>query len=318
MVNSIIVGVDIAKAKFDAALPGALGKGLKGQTFENNPQGFAQFRAWVGGPARVGIEATGPYWMSLAEDLHRAGWTVFLLNPAFVKAHGDSAGRRHKTDRADAALIADYVRTHNCEPWQPLPAELAELRELMRLYADVTEAAAALGQRQEGLRTPGARALQHEVAGALKEFARKILKAASQHARAHESLSQPVERLKTIKGVGEVTALILAAELPRQKSARSVANWAGVIPRHFESGESVRKSPKISKKGSDYVRSILYWPAITALRCNPAMQAFAERLKASGHTKMQIVGAAMHKLLRWAVGVVKSNTEFNALLHTPS
>ena len=319
MSESIIVGVDIAKAKFDAAILGGPGRAARAQAFANNPEGFAALRAWVGGArAQVGLEATGAYWMSLAEDLRRAGWTVFLLNPAYVKAHGAAAGRRHKTDRADAALIADYVRLHACEPWEPLPAELAELRELMRLYADVTAAAAALGQRREGLRTAAALGLQKEVAGLVSSFARKILQAARGHARAHETLRAPVACLKSIKGVGEVTALTLAAELPRGRSARSVANWAGLVPRHFESGQSVRQEPRLSKMGSDYVRRILYWPAITALRCNPAMRPFQERLRESGHCTMEIIGAAMHKVLRWAVGVLNSGVKFDPSLHVPA
>lgn len=313
-----ILGIDIAKAKFDVCLQLARG-GLRRQSFPNNADGFTQLQHWLqvhqAGPVRVGIEATGCYWVSLAHQLHAHGSVVYLLNPAYVKAHAQSQGRRSKTDRVDAQIIADYLATHDCQPWAPLPAELEELRELMRLYADVTAVAASVGQRREALRTAIARQLHAEIAAALKEFARRVLKTAQTHARQHATLARPVECLKTIQGIGLVTALVLTAELPRKQAARSVAGWAGVTPRHVESGTSVHRRPKLSKQGSDYVRHCLYWPAITALRCNPAMQSFARRLQAAGLNKMQIIGAAMHKLLRWAVGVMHSEKPFDPALH---
>jgi len=313
-----ILGVDIAKAKFDVCLQLTEG-GLRRHSFANNADGFVQLRHWLhlhqAGPLRVGIEATGCYWVSLAHDFHAQGWVVHLLNPAYVKAHAQSQGRRSKTDRVDAQIIADYVATHHCEPWAPLPAELEELRELMRLYADVTSVAAGVGQRREAFRTAIARKLQAEIATALKEFARRVLKTARTHARQHATLAQPVECLESIPGIGPVTALVLTAELPRNHAARSVAGWVGVTPRHVESGQSIHRPPKLCKQGSDYVRHCLYWPAITALRCNPAIQCFARRLQAAGLNKMQIIGAAMHKLLRWAVGVMHSAKPFDPALH---
>jgi transposase len=319
MTDSFVLGIDVAKASFDAALRSTAGKVLRSKTFANNPEGFAQLRQWVGPlcPA-LGLEATGSYWMSLAHQLHGWGWTVFLLNPAYVKNHARAQGQRHKTDRIDAALIADFVCAHQCEPWQPLPAELEELRELMRLYQDVTAMAASLAQRREGVRTTAASALLEEITKAVKAFAKRVLAQARAHAQAHASLQAPVACLESIPGVGAITALTLTAELPRGKASRSVACWAGLTPRFFESGESVRKRPRLSKQGSDYVRQILYWPAITALRCNPAMQIFAQRLQGSGHNKMQIIGAAMHKLLRWATALIHTRQNFNPALHLNS
>lgn len=317
MKDMMILGIDVAKAKFDVCL---LVHGQSRQnTFANTPEGFAQLQSWLSasgtGLLQAGIEATGSYWMSLAHDLYRSGVKVFLLNPAYVKAHAQAQGRRSKTDRVDARVIADYVSKHECEAWAPLPAELEELRELMRLYADVTAVAASMAQRREGLRTSLAQQFQAQVTEALRNFARKILQSARTHARQNPSLEQPVRCLESIQGVGPVTALILTAELPRGRAARSVAGWAGVTPRQFESGETVHKRPKLCKQGSDYVRRSLYWPAITALRFNPVMQAFARRLQQTGLNKMQIIGAAMHKLLRWAVGVIDSQKPFDPSLH---
>lgn len=313
-----VLGIDMAKAKFDACLQLSDGQ-RRERIFTNDPAGFVELQRWLEqhgiGNVEAGIEATGCYWVSLAHYLYSHKHRVYLLNAAYVKAHAQSRGRRSKTDRVDARMVGDYVVKHDCEPWVPLPAELEELRELMRLYADVTALAVSAGQRGESLRTSLARKLQHQVARSLKEFARKVLKAAQAHAKKHASLKTPVECLETIDGVGTITALVMTAELPRGHSARSVAGWAGVTPRHFDSGTSVHKKPRLSKQGSDYVRRSLYWPAVTALRCNPIMRTFGQRLKGQGLTSMQIIGAAMHKLLRWAVGVINNGKPFDPSLH---
>lgn len=316
-----IVGIDIAKAKFDVYLRLTDRSGRTG-TFPNNEEGFAALVKWLQSQKLqdvvLAMEATGPYWMGLACYLHAHQFKVYVFNPAYVKAHAQSRGCRTKNDRVDARLIADYLATHECEAWEPLPAEREELRELMRLYADATALAVSASQRGEGLRTGPAQELQAQLAQLLEEFAQRVLERAGQHARQHPSLERPLQQLDSIPGIGEITALVLVAELPRGRSARSVAAWAGVTPRQCQSGTSVHRPPKMCKQGSDYVRHSLYWPAVTALRCCPAMRQLSQRLEGAGLNKMQIIGAAMHKLARWAAGVLNSDKMFDPSLHEPA
>ncbi len=318
MKGKMILGIDIAKAKFDVCL--ILPSGTKHEgSFANDVSGATALMHWLkkqsAEACKIGIEATGCYWMTLAAELHAAKYVVYLLNPAYVKAHIQSNGRRSKTDRIDALWIADYVRTHDCEQWEPLAAEVEELRELMRLYADMKAISVSMKLRKESFRTERTQQLYEEIAASLKMLTHKVLQAAKDHAQRHTGLKQKIKCLKSIKGIGTITALIFAAELPGRRSARKVSAWAGVTPRHHESGQTVRKRPRLSKQGNDYVRHSLYWPAITALRANPAMQVFGARLKAAGLNKMQVIGAAMHKLLRWAVGVMNSNASFDIARH---
>jgi transposase len=313
-----VLGIDIAKAKFDVCL--LLFSGTKRErSFANNIDGIAELLHWLkeqcGEACQIGIEATGCYWILLASQLHAAGYVVYLLNPAYVKAHIQSNGRRSKTDRIDAQWIADYVCTHDCERWEPLTAEVEELRELMRLYADMTAINVRVKQRKESIRTEAVQRLHEEIALSVKTLTHKVLQAAKDHVKRHAGLKQKVKCLKSVKGIGAITALIFVAELPAGRSARKVSAWAGVTPRHHESGQTVYKRPRLSKQGNDYVRHSLYWPAITAIRFNPAMQSFAARLRAAGLNKMQVIGAAMHKLLRWAVGIMNSNTCFDPTRH---
>jgi transposase len=314
-----LLGADLSKQKFDVHLQLAAGQ-CRQRMFANDEAGFAELWVWLRELGvtrlRVGMEATGPYWQALAEYLYAQGVTVYVFNPAYVKAHGQARGSRTKTDRADARLIADYLAKHATEPWAPRAAELEELRELTRLHADVVALKVAASQRAEGLRTTVARKLQARLTRLLEDLVDQVKEAARQQASSQSTLAGPVRRLQTIPGIGEVTALRLVAELPPHRNARSVACWAGVTPRQHESGTSVKGKPRMCKQGCDQVRTALYWPAITALRWSPQMQAFAIRLKAAGLNKMQIIGAVMHKLLRWAVGVLRSGTDFNPALHS--
>ena len=313
------LGVDMAKNKFDAAL--CLDTGVIYQhTFTNDLAGFAELIVWLEARLKnakllVGIEATGSYWTALAVKLHAQGYRVSILNPAYVKAHGQSQGLRTKTDRVDARLIADYLSKNHCECWEPLAPELEELRELMRFHADVVQLTVAATQRAEGLRTAAVRRLQHELTRWLEDFGKRVLAAARTHTRQHDSLKRVVQCLDSVPGIGELTALRLASELPRGRSARSVSAWAGLTPRQHVSGTSVHRPARLCKQGSDYVRTSLYWPAVTALRCCPAMQAFGKRLAEAGLEPMQIVAAAMHKLMRWSVGALNSGKHFDPSLH---
>jgi transposase len=88
--------------------------------------------------------------------------------------------------------------------------------------------------------------------------------------------------------------------------------YAGLDPRPYRSGTSVRKTPRISKVGSAFIRRSLYMPALTAIRSNEAVQAFYQRLIGRGKMKMKVVVAVMRKLLHAIYGVFKNNTPFQA------
>jgi transposase len=100
-------------------------------------------------------------------------------------------------------------------------------------------------------------------------------------------------------------------DLAQYTSAHAAAADAGVTPAHHESGTSIRRTPKISKVGKASVRSILYWPAISAMRYNPVVRALAERLRTRHKPNKVIIAAAMRKLLHLAYGVLKNQTPFD-------
>ena len=93
--------------------------------------------------------------------------------------------------------------------------------------------------------------------------------------------------------------------------ARQLAAYAGLTPRERMSGSSVHHPPRLAKTGNSRLRRALYFPAMVAMRHNPAVRALAERLRARGKRPMVIVGAAMRKLLHLIYGVLKSGKPFD-------
>lgn len=121
----------------------------------------------------------------------------------------------------------------------------------------------------------------------------------------------------TDDGVGSgalFTAALLLAEITditQYRSARQVAAYAGLVPRERQSGSSLRGRTRLSKIGNARLRRALYFPAITALRCSPFFQAWAEGLQQRGKCKMSVIRAVMRKLVHVAYGVLKSGELFD-------
>jgi transposase len=139
------------------------------------------------------------------------------------------------------------------------------------------------------------------------------------HIDSHPGLRGQRDLLLSIPGIGETTAAKLLAEIMDVKlyaSARQLAAFAGLAPRLHESGSSVRRKTRLSKAGAPRLRKALYFPAIAAIRYNPHVRAMSERLKERGKCPMQIIGAAMRKLVHLAYGVLKSGKPFDPEMKT--
>jgi transposase len=98
---------------------------------------------------------------------------------------------------------------------------------------------------------------------------------------------------------------------PPRFAGRGAAAAAGLAPCKFGSGTSVRRRTRFSKAGNARLRKVLFLPTQTAIRFNPLLRGFFERLVAAGTTKMQAVGACMHKLVMLCYGVLKNRAPFD-------
>jgi transposase len=311
------LGLDVAKAKFDAAL---LQDGrTHHRQFPNTATGFTDLRRWLGGratlPIHACLEATGSYGEALALFLHQQGVRVSVVNPARIKAFAKSELLRTKTDRVDAALIARFCAAHQPLVWTPPPPEQRHLQALVRRV----EALKAMRQQERNRLDLEAadsllRASLTEHLAHLDSQIATLQQQVRAHVQTHPTLRHQTQLLQSIPGIGETTAHKLLAEVPllgQYRSARQAAAYAGLSPRQRESGSSVRGKTRMSKVGNAAVRRALYLPAVVALRANPILREFAQRLLTAGKPKMAVVGAVMRKLLHQAHGVLKHNRPFD-------
>jgi transposase len=281
--------------------------------------GFAQLHEWLEKQSvqqvHACLEATGTYGEALSLYLQQLGHTVSVMNPAAIKAFAASRLSRTKTDRVDAELIARFCLAHQPPAWTPPAPEVRELQALVRRLESLIEMRVAEENRlSAGLTVPAIRSSVEEMLAHLKEQIARTEKLIRKHIDQHPGLEQQSELLNSIPGIADTTAAVLLAEVPDIKlfrSARQVAAFAGLVPRERQSGSSVRGRVRLSKIGNARLRKALYFPAITALRCSPFFQQWAEGLRARGKSKMSVIGAVMRKLIHIAYGVLKSERPFN-------
>jgi len=261
------------------------------------------------------MESTGSYSEAPATHLARAGRLVSVANPARVKYAGLARGRGNKTDRADARLIAQYAAREKPKAWQPPSPEVRELQGLVRRIDDLTEMAAREKCRLASpALTKSARRSVARTIKLLEKEAARLRAEADELVAATEALAADRELLESIPGVGRQTATVILAELPaveRLPSAESAAAYCGLAPREFTSGTSVKRRTRLSKAGNTRLRKALFMPTQTAVRFNPVLGAFFERLVKAGKPPMQAIGACMRKLVMICYGVLKNRKPFD-------
>lgn len=321
--SSFHLGLDVAKAKLDCALRLPTGK-LRHKVLSNNAAGFAALCKFLAGhrvdEVHVCMEATGTYWEAVAEFLADQGYRVSVINPAQIKAFGQSLHTRTKTDKVDAGLIASFCAERTPPAWQaPSPAQRA-LRALVlrldHLQSMHTQESNRLDVAREAVRQDIAKHLQwlqQEMDG-LKQRIDQQLDGGGNDA----GLKAKRDLLDSIPGLGERTIAVLLAfygDLQRFGNARQAVAFAGLDPRQHESGTSVHAPARLSKMGDAFLRKSLYMPAMVALYRTAWGKAMRARLAAAGKPPKVIIGAMMRKLVHVAFGVLKSGKPFNSSLH---
>ena len=312
-----ILGVDVSKSKFDVALLRDNEYVLA--TFDNDSVGFVKLRKWLKkrkvNELHACLEATGRYGDDLALYLHEVGYRVSIANPARIHAYAVSQLKRNKTDREDAKLIAHFCATQDPELWTPPSRAQQELQAMVRhLESLQTMRQQESNRLQAGVPSMAVRETLEAHIAFLDEQIKQLTQRIRDHIDHHPDLKQQKDLLTSIPGIADVTATKLLAEIPsleRFQGASQLAAYAGLTPRQHQSGSSVFRRGRMAKTGNAHLRRALYMPALVALRWNPTIMVFADRLRERGKHKMVIVGAVMRKLLHIVYGVLKSQRPFD-------
>jgi transposase len=319
------VGVDIAAETLAVVRHAAGQPAAPAQAFANTAVGWQQLQAALTAagarPATtlVVMEATGGYWQELATALTGAGWVVSVASPASVRHYAQARLRRAKTDAVDAATLAAYGRDLRPAPWAPAPAEVQALQLLVRQRDDLVALQTETRNRQHALSTlpavpEAARAALAAVLATLREQIAALDEAIRRQAAAAATIASDLARLQTVIGVGLLTAAVVVVETrPLRLGATpgQIVAYAGLDPAPHESGSSVRGAGRISKTGNARLRQAVYMAAVSAVRYNPPLRAFYQRLLARGKPKKVALVAAARKLLVLLVTLLQQGRDFD-------
>lgn len=312
-----VLGIDVAKDTLDVALSDGIH--LNHGQFANTQKGHEQLEQWLrkksDSNVHVCLEATGQYGDGVAEYLYAEGFLVSVVNPARIKHYGNSKLRRNKTDKADAQLIAEYCLREKPTLWTPPPVSFKDLQALVRHLEDLQAAKRQAANRLlSGVQTSFVVDNITTLCEFLNDQIKQTKDAIQEHINQHEELKHMQALLVTIPGIGKLTAAKLLGEIRNIldfQSARQLAAYAGLTPRNFLSGTSVHKKSRLSKTGNANLRKSLYMPAIVAIKYNPIVQSFCARLSQNGLQPMEVVCAAMRKLLHLVFGILKTGRPFD-------
>lgn len=326
--RKIALGVDVSKAKLDAALWLAESRKWYATQVSNDAAGVRRLLDWIAvksglksADCRVVLEATGVYHEAAAQVFHDQGAEVVIANPKRARDYAKGKGLLTKTDAVDAKMLASYgAQGDELLVWVPPPLEVRVLRALVaRLDAVEQDLQREKNRLEKALATETPAAVTqslHRSIAALEAERERLRKEIDDHFDQHPGLKQERERLKTIPGVGTASAHRMLCLLKRHDfgSARQAAACAGLVPIEYESGSSVRKRPRLSKQGDPKVRATLYMAALVASRHNPQLRKVYQDLIKRGKSKMSALGALMRRLVHIAFGMLKHQTDYNPAL----
>lgn len=308
--QGVVAGIDVSKDWLDVAI------GNEASRMANDAAGIGALIERLRGAdvEWVVMEATGGYETQAASAIAGAGLRLAVVNPRQVRDFAKATGRLAKSDRIDAQVIAAFGEA--IEPQiVRLPDE--QTRELQEL----------LMRRQQlvGMRVQEANRLAM-MAGAMRKQIKAHIawldKAIDEvntditaRLRASPVWREKDELLRSLKGIGPITSSTLMASLPElgQLDRRSIAALVGVAPFNRDSGTF--RGRRAIWGGRAQVRHMLYMAATTAIRSNPVIKPFYERLVARGKPHKVAVVACMRKMLTILNAMTRSNTHWTPALH---
>jgi transposase len=291
---SCFVGIDVAKATLDVVVSTA----PTPRQFPNEPAGHSALLAALTAerPTLIVLEATGGYERALTVALADAGLPVVVVNPRQVRDFAKATGQLAKTDRLDAAVLAQFAA--QVQPSvRPVPdAAAQELRDLVTRRRQLVD---MLGQERN--RLPAARGrVRRELQSHIRWLERRVHETDDD---LRQSIEQsPVWRVKddllqSVPGIGKTVARTLLALLPELGTLdrKQIAALVGVAPLNRDSGEW--RGRRQVWGGRAPVRAMLYMAAIVATRHNPILKGLYQRLRTAGKPGKVALVATMRKLL---------------------
>lgn len=305
------VGVDVAKDKLDLARSDS----DRLQTFPNDPTGIEQILQILiaAGPALVVIEATGGLERALLDALLDAQLPAALVHPGRVRYFAKGLGILSKTDRIDARVLVRFGQLAAPRLAERRSENQAELQALVvcRRQLNVTRV-----QQSNRLGSTSSKTARRSVQAVLDTLDRQIARLDQQIRtliEADDDFKHLDRLLQSVPGVGPTLSATLAAELRElgQADRRQVGALIGVAPFNHDSGTMTGK--RSIRGGRTAVRCVLYMATVAAIRFNPVIKVFSDRLKAAGKISKVRIVACMRKLATLLNAMVRDDLTWDQL-----
>jgi transposase len=308
MSEGFFVGIDVSKAQLDVHVRPS-GEAFVVPRDEEGLAGLAE-RLKVLAPELVVMEATGGLQVRAAGVLAAAGLTLAVVNPRQVRDFARATGRLAKTDRLDAAMLAHFAEAVRPEPRPLADADRQMLvdivtrrRQLVSMRADEKRRRSAVADRRLLQRIDAHIAWLTEAIDAIDADIEDHIRQ-SPLWRVEDAL------LESVPGVGPVTRATVMALLPElgQLNRRAIASLVGVAPLARDSGQF--RGRRMVQGGRTHVRTVLYMATVSAIRCNPTIRSFYERLRAAGKPAKLAITACIRKLLTILNAICRNKAEW--------
>jgi len=305
----VFVGIDISKQSLDVHIAPP-GHSLK-VDYDDAGVGKLVERIEAAKPTLVVMEATGGYEARLASELAAKGLPVAVINPRQARDYAKATGQLAKTDRVDAIVLCGFarairpqVRPLKDEDTEELDALVSRRRQLveMRVQERLRMAATVSKKIRKGIN-------DHILW--IDQCIGQVDSELKDRLRRSDIWRPKVQLLESIPGVGAVTTTTLLAKCPElgTLNRRQIAKLVGLAPMANDSGQ--HRGRRHVWGGRAEIRSVLYMAAVTAIRCNPTIRAFAERLKLLHKPPKVVIVACMRKLLTIMNVMIKTRTAWN-------
>lgn len=303
----LYIGVDASK---DVVLLCVHGSGVR-RTLANQRSAIQAWLKTVPAGSAIGVEATGSYHELLADLAHRQGLRVYVLNPKDVRHYAKGVGRRGKTDRVDATVIARYIAHEHTKlhAYRPPSPEQRQLQRLLTRRAKLSRSRASVQQSLQGVT-----GLQAALRQLLERFDALIALIDARIGALLNACPQRQaagQRLRTIPGVGPVVAPALLCVLERFAFAQadSFAAYTGLDPRPDDSGKRQGRR-RLSKHGPSELRRLLYNAAMAAVTTRAWKPLYQHHL-AKGLERTEALVIIARKIACTAWSIYTHNTTFD-------
>lgn len=308
------VGIDVAKPHLDVAFSGSSAV----KRFDNEPRGFEKLFAQLPPPdqCQIVLESTGAYHAAVVEFLVERGFAVAVVLPSRVRDFARGLGWLAKTDAIDARVLARYSQhAEDLVFSEQLPENQREMHALVTRRRQLIDLVTQEKNHLEAARRPSMRRDIQQVIAQLEQRIKTLDEQIAKLCQADETSRRKRELLTSVPGVGDVTAVTLIAELPElgQINREEIAALVGVAPINDDS--SLTSKRRAIRGGRTSVRCALYMAAFNAIRHNPIIRAFAQRLQQQGKPFKVRLTACMRKLLTILNTMIKTNTPWKFAEH---